>query len=111
MLRINEYKSSDFIRLEDKPMAEATMPGYRMWLGVKWLVHTGLPGAGTASAKCFMYHSSAIGHMIDGDPIANPYYYEPEDRYEAWFRVRHAAKMVLGRGVQRFLHTDNAAFA
>lgn len=111
MMRINEYKSADFIALEAKPAAAATAPGYRTWMGVKWLVHTGLTGRGTNTCRMYMYHEDSIGHMIDGDPIAHPYYFEPEDRYECWVRVRHAAVATLPRGIVRFLHDDTAAFA
>jgi len=110
MMKINEYKSSDFIRIENKPAAQDVVPGYRSWLGVKWLVHTGLTGRGTNNAQCYMYHEDALGHKIDGDPTVHPYYYEPEDRYECWVRVRHAARVVLPRGVCRFRHDDTAAF-
>lgn len=109
MLKINEYKSSDFIRLENKPAAQDIVPGYRSWLGVKWLVHTGLTGRGSATCNMYMYHEDAIGHMIDGEPVAHPYYYEPEDRYECWVRVRHAVRAVLPRGICRFIHNDQTS--
>jgi hypothetical protein len=110
LLKIAEYKSADFILWENKPVAQDVVPGFRTWLGVKWIVHTGLTGRGTSSAKMYMYHTSALGHMIDGEPESHPYYYEPEDRYECWVRARHAAKVVLPRGVCQYLHDDTASF-
>lgn len=108
MLRINEYKSSDFIRIEDKPVAQMSMPdqGYRSWLGVKWLTHTGLTGTKNASANCYIYHEDAIAHMIDGDPYMHTYFDEDEDRFGCWVRARHAARVCLPRGIVRFRHND-----
>ena len=111
MLKINEYKSADFIRMEDKPVAKEMMPsnGYRSWLGVKWLAHTGLTGARSNNASCYIYHEDAIAHMIDGDPEMRVYYVEMEDQYECWAKARHAAKVCLPRGIVRFRHDDTAA--
>lgn len=109
MQRISEFKSADFI--EYKPMPNA--PGSRVlrWQGVNWLTFNGLSGKGTAACKMYMFHKSAIGHMVSGEPEAHPYYYEPQDRFEAWFKVLHAAKTCLPRGIVRFYHDDTAALS
>lgn len=109
MLKINEYKSRDFTEVMplDKQM---TGPNdYFSWLGVKWFTHTGLTGAKSNNASCYVYHEDAIGHMIDGDPEMRVYYVEDEDRYACWVRARHAARVCLPRGVVRFRHDDTAA--
>ena len=66
-MTIDEFASSDFVA--DKPFMKGADP--RSWLGVHWMMHTGLPGAGTASAKCFIYHQTAVGygsgHEIQAD--------------------------------------------
>ena len=52
------------------------------WLGVKWIVHPNLPGAGTSTEKCFMYHRSAIGHAFDtGGSLNTAVGYDDEDDY------------------------------
>ena len=37
---------------------------WKDWMGIKWKMQTGLPGAGTATAKCFIWHKSAIGYAV-----------------------------------------------
>lgn len=37
---------------------------WKDWNGVKWKMQTGLPGAGTATAKCFLYHAESVGYAI-----------------------------------------------
>lgn len=72
-MTIDEFASSDFV--EDKPFAEgAPVRRWRMWNGVKWKAHTGLPGVGTSGAKCFVYHHDAVGFAsqnLSGD-MENP---------------------------------------
>lgn len=110
MLRINEFKSSDFITV--RPM-ENGIPamGYRRWLDVNWITHTGLTGKGTSTADCFIFHEHALGHQIAGDPEIHAYYYEPQDRSEVWAKIWHCAKLCLPRGVVKARHDDTAAFS
>ncbi len=109
-MRINEFKSVDFVTVRP---AENGIPalGYRRWMDVNWMVHTGLTGIGTSTAKCYLYHESAIGHCISGDPEMHTYFYEPQKRYESYGSVMHAAKVCLPRGIVRAVHDDTAAFA
>ena len=58
-LTVKEFASSDYVG-EDRPYMKRAQA--RTWLGVNWLRHTGLPGKGTAAAKTFAYHKSAIGY-------------------------------------------------
>jgi hypothetical protein len=37
---------------------------WKDWMGIKWKMQTGLPGAGTATAKCFVWHKSAVGYAV-----------------------------------------------
>ena len=37
---------------------------WKDWQGIKWKMQTGLPGAGGATAKMFVYHKTAIGYAI-----------------------------------------------
>jgi Phage capsid protein len=109
MQRIAEFKSADYIERKIMP----DMPGKRVlyWQGVNWLTSNRLTGKGTAACKMYMWHKEALGHLLDGDPVTHPYYYEPQDRYETWVRVRHCAKTCLPTGIVRFYHDDTAALA
>lgn len=37
---------------------------WKDWMGIKWKMQTGLPGAGTASAKVWIWHKMAIGYAV-----------------------------------------------
>lgn len=107
MQRIAEFKSVDYVEMKIMPDAPATK--VLRWQGVNWIPHNGLTGKGTAACKMYMWHKSCFGHQADGEPVAHPYYFEPEDRFEAWFKCMHTAKTVLPRGIVRFYHDDTAA--
>lgn len=40
------------------------MGKWKDWMGIKWKMQTGLPGAGTSTAKCFIWHKTAIGYAV-----------------------------------------------
>lgn len=56
-MTIPAFADADFVA--DKPFMVGAKP--RTWMGVHWMVHTGLPGVGTATSKGFIYHTSALG--------------------------------------------------
>lgn len=110
MMRITEYKSQDFVPIGAVAEGQRTM-GYREWLGVKWLMFTGLTGRSTATAKCYIYHEDAIGHMLSGDPTPVPFINE-EDAYSGIrYEAKDAAAITLPRGICRAVHDDTAAFS
>lgn len=37
---------------------------WKDWLGIKWKMQTGLPGAGTSSANCYIWHKTAVGYAV-----------------------------------------------
>ena len=58
-----EFASADYVGANGLPFtAGAPINGFKDYLGVKWTVHTGLPGVGTASAECFVWHKFAVGY-------------------------------------------------
>lgn len=60
-MTVEEFASSDYVStaaFEGGP----PVGRFKEWLGLKWQMHTGLPGVGTASAKVFAYNKSAIGY-------------------------------------------------
>lgn len=87
------------------------MPNTFSWLGVNWMVHSSLPGAGTNAEKCFMYHKSAIGHAVDTAGIDNMIGYDEEQAY-SWARasVHMGSKLLQNTGVVVINH-DGSGFA
>ncbi len=58
-LTVPEFASADFVA-DNLPFIQRHRT--RTWLGVNWMRHTGLKGKGTASARCLVYHKTALGH-------------------------------------------------
>jgi hypothetical protein len=70
------------------------------WLGVKWFVSPGLPGANTNAEKCFMYHRSAVGHAINTAGIDAVIGYEEKQNLSyARTTVYHGAVLLQNTGV------------
>jgi hypothetical protein len=111
METIDDFVSIDYNEI--KPLVEGAPPigQFRKWLGVNWIRHTGLTGKGGATAKCYIYHGTAIGHQIDGEPETYINYDGGQDRYETWVKAVHVAKSILTRGICRAVHNDTAAIA
>ena len=63
-LTVEEFASGDFVGNQKLPFALPQET--RAWLGVKWVMHTGLTGVGTSSAKVFVWHKNAVGFGQNG---------------------------------------------
>lgn len=63
-MTVEEFASADYVSAGSMSYNEGAPLGDRWkdWMGVKWKVHTGTPGKGTATAKSFAYHKNAIGY-------------------------------------------------
>ena len=61
---VKEFNSGDYVDVSGRPLTTGAPLSQRWysWNGVMYKVHTGLPGKGTATAKCFMWHKSAVGY-------------------------------------------------
>ena len=66
LLNIPEFSDSDYVG-EDYPWLKGTES--RKWLGINWIMHTGLPlgGVGNNERDCFIFHKTAIGHAVGQD--------------------------------------------
>jgi hypothetical protein len=88
MMQVKEFASREYI--DGGPTRNAD-PAWRdrpvayMWLGMMWIVHPRLPGAGTAAEKCFCFHKSAIGHAFNADNLEARAGYDEEQDY-SWAR-------------------------
>lgn len=109
---IDAYANMDYVDIKTMPSggnAFTDTPKMKHWLGVNWIAHPGVPGAGTNAAKCFMYHKSAIGHAIDSRGINAMAGYNSEDHYY-WYRTSAYMGSVLlqNSGVVVITHDDTA---
>lgn len=63
-MAVEDFSSSDFIGSNGLPFTEGVPTGGRFkdWMGVKWVMHTGITGAGTATANSYVWHKNSIGY-------------------------------------------------
>jgi hypothetical protein len=67
--KVTAFASADYIGADGLPLKEgASIMKWKEWNGVKWCVHNGLTGVGTASAECYMWHKNAIGYATGAHP-------------------------------------------
>ncbi len=66
-MTVEEFASGDYVGPDGMRFKQGAPLGqmWKPWLNVLWKVHTGLPGKGTASGKCFAYHKNAVGYGIN----------------------------------------------
>ena len=65
LMTVTSFASADFVGFDGLPFKQGPNTGigkWKDWMGVKWAVHTGLPGKVTAAAKGWLWHKSAIGY-------------------------------------------------
>jgi hypothetical protein len=67
LMLLDQFQRSEYV--DSSGMAFKTGPSigvgrWKDWMGIKWKMQTGLPGAGTGTAKCFAWHKEAIGYAV-----------------------------------------------
>lgn len=107
LMGLNQFTSADYINL--KPFENVSKSKAFNWYGVNWIVDGGLPGAGTASASCFMYARSAMGHACDTENISTRVGYD-EKNDKSWARCTTymGSKLLQNSGIVKMLHDDSA---
>lgn len=112
LMQIDSFASADYVTtrvFEGAPLAWSDMPKMKNWLGVNWVSHPGVPGNGTASETCFMFHRSAIGHAMDTGGMKVVAGYNEEDDYSyARCSVFMGAQILQNSGIVKMIH-DGAA--
>lgn len=60
----DQFAREEYVRSDGQAWVSGPSMGekWKEWQGVKWKAQTGLPGAGTATAKGFLWHMDAIGY-------------------------------------------------
>lgn len=84
---VESFVSKDYVNQSPIAAGAPTSKGgvqMAEYMGVKWIMHTGLPNMGLSTAKCFIWHKSAVGHAYnDVQALAG---YNEEDDY-SWART------------------------
>ena len=61
LLSLEEFSNANYVG-DEHPLLSGSES--RKWMGINWIMHTGLPTAGSSSSAtttCFIYHKSAVG--------------------------------------------------
>lgn len=63
----DQFARSEYVGVDGMTFTNGPSLGkgrWKDWMGIKWKMQTGLPSAGTASAKAWIWHKQAIGYAI-----------------------------------------------
>lgn len=109
LMKINSFASADYVSrrpLEEGAPTEGN--GFKQWLNIKWIMHTGLAGMASANATCYFYHKSAIGHAADTQGMQHECDYENKHDL-SWCRatIYDGAILLQNEGVYKFQHNDD----
>lgn len=67
LMTIDQFQRAEYVGADGQSFRQGPAVGrgrWKEWMGIKWKMQTGLPGAGTATAKCFVYHKTSIGYAV-----------------------------------------------
>lgn len=105
-MKITQFSSGDYV--PDRPFMKYTQ--WRNWNGVKWCRHPNLSGVTTASASCFVYHKSAVGHGLNMGEMVTKVGMNDEQDY-SWARTSayQGSKALQVAGVVKLVHNDTTA--
>jgi hypothetical protein len=106
---IPEFANSQFVGATPLVEGAPTMgKPMKNWLGVNWMMHTGLVGVGTATAECYIYHKSAIGYgYASGEIMASAGYDDEQDYSWARATVYDGALKLQNSGIVVINHDDS----
>ena len=112
LLAVAAYTSADYVDL--KPMSGGVggwtdRPRAKRWLDINWIIHPNVPGVGTSSESCFLFHRSAIGHAMNtGGMDVKVGMDEEQDR--SWARASGymGTEILQNSGIVKMLHDGSA---
>lgn len=67
LMTVDQFLHADYVGADGQVFRAGGTQGrgrWKDWNGIKWKRQTGLPGAGTGTAKCFAWHKTAVGYAI-----------------------------------------------
>jgi hypothetical protein len=67
LMTLEQFNRSEFVGTDGMVFKQGPAIGrakWKDWMGIKWKMQTGLPGAGTATAKVFIWHKMAVGYAV-----------------------------------------------
>lgn len=110
LMTFTEFKSADYI--DAKPLVGLAMDRPKVWNGALHIMHSGLPGMGTATASNFVFAKPAVGHAISTENIQVEAGYNDEDDYSySRHTIYDGATILQQAGVIEVVTDDTAAFS
>lgn len=107
LLQTTEFASGDYVDV--KPLVGPVRRMWR-WMGVNWMLHTGLTGIGTSSEKCYMFHKRSMGHAANSTNMQVVVGYNEEQDYTyARATLYQGAKLLQNSGIVQMIH-DGSSF-
>lgn len=112
LMNLTAFTSADYVAT--KPFAGdsgafSNQRKIKNWCDVGWIFHPNLPGAGTASCTCYVFHRRALGIAAPVNQIRYSAGYDDQDHYHyASATVKASAKILQNAGILKFLHNDLA---
>jgi hypothetical protein len=106
MHKINEFASKDYV--PEGPFGQQGME-YFNWLGVNWIVHTGLPISGT-ERSCFIWHKTAVGTGMQEDVSVRIERVPQKDADLVSGCLAMNSVLIQDAGVSEFLIDENIAY-
>jgi hypothetical protein len=106
LMALDQFVSVDYISM--KPFEGVGKDRAFSWYGVNWIVDGALPGAGTASASCWMYSQNAMGHAMDTNRLQTYVGYDDKND-KSWARCSTymGSKLLQNSGIIEMLHDDS----
>ncbi|MBR0682750.1 hypothetical protein GXW74_19820 [Roseomonas eburnea] len=104
LMSIAEFASADFIGA-DLPYRQSMGTMARSWLGVNWLMHSGLP-MDTTYRENFIYHRTAVGHAIGAEVTTDITWHGDRAAHFVNNMMSQGAVLIDGTGVVRIKITE-----
>ena len=121
LMAVNEFSSSDWVGADRLPLRDGAPIGkFKEWGGVMWTMHTGLPGAETATANGFVWHKNSVGYAAaaaagniagNGMVAADIMWYADRASHFVNHFMSGGAGMIDTTGVIEIASDDTAAIA
>lgn len=67
LMTLDQFMRAEYVEASGMAFKSGPAIGrgkWKDWMGIKWKMQTGLPGAGTATAKVFIWHKTSIGYAV-----------------------------------------------
>jgi hypothetical protein len=105
LMLIDEFVRSDYVG-PDMPFRQAMGNMARQWIGVNWIMHTGLPTAAGPLRENFMFHRNAVGHAIGADITSDVTWHGDRASHFINNMMSQGAVLIDELGVVRVLITE-----